>query len=149
MSKFATLSIWLGILAAVDLRWKKIPIWLLAAGGVIVTIMSVFACSQNIKSATELLWGSAPGILLLLMAATTKKAGIADGIVVLLLSLPLDYRECILSFVLSLLSMSIVSLLLLTLNKVKGSSKLPYLPFLWMGYMAQALIGLECLHSVG
>ena len=142
MLKFAILFFWLGILAIVDLRWKKIPIWLLAIGGAIMTMMSVLSYDRNAKSAAELLWGSAPGILLLLMAATTKKAGIADGIVVLLLNLPLDYRECILSFVLSLLSMSIVSLLLLALNKVRGDSKLPYLPFLWMGYIAQALIGL-------
>lgn len=104
-------------------------------------LMSVTVWDENTKNAAELFWGLAPGILLILMAAATKKAGIADGIAVLLLGLPLNYRECILSFVLSLLSMSIVSLLLLTLNKVRGNSKLPYLPFLWTGYMVQALIG--------
>lgn len=107
-----------------------------------MTLMSVFVYDQNTKSAAELLWGLAPGVLLLLMAATTKKAGMADGIVVLLLSLPLGYRECMLSFVFSLLSISIASLLLLALNRVKGNTKLPYLPFLWTGYMVQALIGL-------
>lgn len=103
-----------------------------------MTFMSVYLYAKNIKSATELLWGSAPGILLLLMAAMTKKAGLADGIVLLLLGVPLGYHECILSFVLSLLSMSLVSLALLALNKVRGSSKLPYLPFLWIGYIVQA-----------
>ena len=102
-----------------------------------MTFVSVYSYALSVKSAAELLWGSAPGVLLLLMAAMTKKAGLADGIVLLLLGVLLGYRECILSFILSLLSMSLVSLMLLALNKVRGSSKLPYLPFLWMGYMAQ------------
>lgn len=142
MRKFVTLSIWLGALAVSDLRWKRVPVWLLAAGGIIVTVMSVNRFEQGIEGAAELVWGLMPGVLLLLMAVITNKAGIADGIVLLLLSLSLGYRECIVSFVLSFLIMSIMSLLLLVLHKVKGNSKLPYLPFLLAGYMMQALAGL-------
>lgn len=142
MWKFAILSLWLGILAVLDLRWKRVPVWLLTVGGIIMTFMSVEQYILEIKGIEELVWGLVPGVLLLLMTATTKKAGLADGIVLLLLSLPLDYRECITSFVLSFLLMSFVSLLLLVLHKVKGNSKLPYLPFLLAGYMVQAITGL-------
>ena len=142
MWKFVVLSLWLGIMAVIDLRWKRIPVWLLAVGGMIVTIMSFNQYTQAAKSFAELIWGLVPGALLLLMSVATKKAGIADGIVLLLLSLPLDYRECIVGFVLSLLIMSFVSLLLLVLGKVKGNSKLPYLPFLLAGYMIQVITGL-------
>lgn len=142
MWRFVILSLWLGILSVSDLLWKRVPVWLLAVGGIIMTIMSVDQYACGIKGIAELVWGLVPGVLLLLAAVATKKAGIADGIVLLLLSLPLDYRECIVSFVLSFLIMSFVSLLLLVLNKVKGSSKLPYLPFLLAGYMAQAIVGL-------
>lgn len=142
MWKFIVLSLWLGILAVLDLRWKRVPVWLLAVGGTILTFVSVNWCVLEVKGITELVWGLVPGALLLLMAMTTKKAGIADGIVLLLLSLSLDYRECICSFVLSFLIMSFVSLLLLVLGKVKRNSKLPYLPFLLAGYMVQAIAGL-------
>lgn len=142
MWKFVILSLWLGILAVLDLRWKRIPVWLLAVGGIIMTFVAVDQCAQEIKSTTELFWGLLPGVLLLLMAVATRKAGIADGIVLLLLSMPLDYRECIVSFVLSFLIMSFVSLFLLVLDKVKGNSKLPYLPFLLAGYILQAVTGL-------
>ena len=142
MWKFVILSLWLGIMAVLDLRWKRIPVWLLVVGGMIVTIMSFNEYTQADKSFAELVWGLVPGALLLLMSVATKKAGIADGIVLLLLSLPLDYRECIVGFVLSLLIMSFVSLLLLVLGKVKGNSKLPYLPFLLAGYMIQVITGL-------
>lgn len=142
MWKFVILSLWLGILAVLDLRWKRIPVWLLAVGGIIVTIMSVDQCAREVKSAAELVWGLVPGALLLLMAVATRKAGIADGIVLLIFSLPLDYRKCIVSFVFSFLIMSFVSLCLLVLGKVKGSSKLPYLPFLLAGYMLQVITGL-------
>lgn len=142
MWKFVILSLWLGILAVVDLRWKRIPIWLLTVGGIIVTFVSVNRYIQEIKNTVELVWGLVPGLLLLLMAVATRKAGIADGIVLLLLSIPLNYRECIVSFVLSFLIMSLVSLFLLVLHKVKGNSKLPYLPFLLVGYMLQVITGL-------
>lgn len=142
MWKFVIISLWLGVLAVSDLRWKRVPVWLLAVSGMITTIMSFCLYKWEIKGTTELVWGWVPGALLLLMAVTTKKAGIADGIVLLLLSMSLGYRECIVSFVLSFLFMSFVSLLLLVLGKVKGNSKLPYLPFLLAGYMVQAVAGL-------
>lgn len=107
-----------------------------------MTFMSFNQHAQGGKNAAELVWGLVPGALLLLTAAVTKKAGIADGIVLLLLSLPLGYRECIVSFVLSLMIMSLISLLLLVLGKIKGNSKVPYLPFLLAGYMVQAITGL-------
>lgn len=142
MWKFVVLSLWLGILALSDLRWKRVPVWLLTVGGIIMTFMSFNQHAQGGKNAAELVWGLVPGALLLLTAAVTKKAGIADGIVLLLLSLPLGYRECIVSFVLSLMIMSLISLLLLVLGKIKGNSKVPYLPFLLAGYMVQAITGL-------
>lgn len=107
-----------------------------------MTLMSFNQYAQGAKSDAEVVWGLVPGALLLLMAVVTKKAGVADGIVLLLLSLPLDYRECIVSFVLSFLFMSLVSLLLLVLGKLKGNSKLPYLPFLLAGYIVQMIAGL-------
>lgn len=142
MWKFVILSIWLGILTVSDLRWKRVPVWLLVVSGIIMTIMSFVRYEWEIKGITELFWGWVPGALLLLTALTTKKAGIADGIVLLLLSMSSGYRECIVSFVLSFLFMSFLSLLLLVLGKVKGNSKLPYLPFLLAGYIVQALAGL-------
>lgn len=142
MWKLIILSIWLGILAVSDLRRKRVPVWLLAVSGIIMTIMSFSQCKWEIKGVAELVWGWIPGAFLLLLAVTTKKAGIADGIVLLLLNMSLGYRECFVSFVLSFLFMSFVSLLLLVLGEVKGSSKIPYLPFLLAGYMVQAVAGL-------
>ena len=141
MWKFVVLSFWLGILALTDLRWKRVPIWLLVVGGIFATYMSVYLYTMERKNVTEFLWGLTPGVLLLLMSATTKKAGIADGVVLLCLSLSISYQECIVSFVFSLIAISLASLLLLALHKVRGNSKLPYLPFLLVGYILQTIIG--------
>lgn len=141
MWSFVFLALWLGALSVVDLRWKRVPMWLLAAGGALMTMVSVVGHAEGVRRGPEMIWGLLPGTVLLLVALTTKKAGVADGVVLLLLGLWLDYRECAASFVLSLFIMSLVSLLLLVLHKVKRNSKLPYLPFLWMGCMAQALAG--------
>lgn len=106
-----------------------------------MTAMSVIERIGGVRRGAELILGLLPGMVLLLMTVTAKKAGPADGTVLLLLGLSLDYRDCAASFVLSLFIMSLVSLLLLALHRVKRNSKLPYLPFLWAGYMAQAMIG--------
>ena len=145
MWEFVLLSLWLGVLAMADLRWKRVPIWMLVVGGIFATYMSVYYYALEMKDVTELLWGLIPGILFLLMSVTTKKAGIADGVVLLILSLSIGYRECIISFVFSLIAISILSLFLLALRKVRGNSKLPYLPFLLVGYIFQVIVGSDGL----
>lgn len=139
--KFIFAFFWLGGLAFADLRCKRVPIWLLAIGGIFVTCMSLIEIMTYTSQNAEMVWGLLPGILLLFTAVVSKKAGWADGIVLLLLGALAGGRECAISFVLSLIAISVVSLVLLTLHKVKASSKIPYLPFLWMGYVAQAVIG--------
>ena len=86
--------------------------------------------------------GMLPGIVLLLVAVATKKAGWADGVVLLLLGLLWGARECTVSFALSLFAISIVSLILLALRKVDRNARLPYLPFLCGGYLLQAVMRL-------
>lgn len=139
---FWLLSIWLGILAVVDLRWKKVPVWMLAAGGMLVTIVSFIGHENARLAGMGWLWGLMPGALFLLLWAVTKKAGLADGLVLLVMGLTLDFSECIVSFILSLFVMSAVSLFLLAGHRVRKDTKLPYLPFLWMGYVLQATIRL-------
>lgn len=141
MWSFVIFAIWLGILAAADLRRKSVPVWMLAVGGALVAIMWIFKWGEEMQSVSALLLGLLPGMVFLFISWGTKKAGTADGVVLLLLGLRPDYRECAASFAFGLFMMSIAILLLLVMRKVKRNSKIPYLPFLWMGYMVQALAG--------
>lgn len=136
--KFAVTALWLGILAVADIRRMRVPVWLLAAGGTIVTLMSVLTWQEAEREIPDIFWGFLPGIVLILVAVTTKKAGWADGVVLLLLGFSEGSRACISGLMISLLAISVISLALLCVKKVGRNFKLPYLPFLWIGYLLQA-----------
>ena len=142
MWKFILTALWLLALAGMDIWRKRVPIWLLALGGIFVTVMSFCDAWNGQFEGRGLLWSILPGIVLLAVAILTKKAGWADGVVVLFLGIVTGYRECILSFTLSMLFISAVSLVLLAFKKVRKNTKLPYLPFLCAGYFVQAALGL-------
>ena len=143
MWKFVLTFLWLGVLSVLDFRRKKVPIWLLTVGGILGAAAAVYAYCDGTNSAVEIILGMLPGGLLLFVAAVTKKAGWADGIVLVTMSLLTDFRECVICFVISLFAISVVSLLLLTFRKVRKGTKLPYLPFLWTGYLLQAAMELR------
>ena len=142
MWKLIFIALWLGVLAGIDLRYKKIPVWLLAASGIIVTFVSLYEARKDGIQDLQLLWGVIPGVGLMLIALITKKAGWADGVVLMLLGILVGFGACALSFALSMLMISVVSLVLLVLKRVGKNTYLPYLPFLWIGYLVQATLGL-------
>lgn len=141
MWKLIFIALWLGVLAGIDLRYKKIPVWLLAVSGIIVTFVSIFEARRDGMQDLQLLWGVLPGVGLMIIALISKKAGWADGIVLMLLGVLVGFGACVFSFALSMLMISVVSLVLLVLKRVGKNTQLPYLPFLWIGYLAQAALG--------
>lgn len=142
MRKLILTAIWLGVLAGIDLWRKKIPIWILAASGIYVTCVSVYGIWEKNMEGIPLLWSTLPGMGMMMVAVGTKKAGWADGVVLLLLGVRIGFRECAYSFMFSILSISVLSLVLLAAQRVDKNSKLPYLPFLWLGYLVQTALGI-------
>lgn len=135
MWKFTLTALWLISMSVYDLFEKRVPVWLLAAGGIPAIVTAMYAYMMGAESLGQIFGGMLPGILLLAVAAVTKKAGWADGIVLLIMGLLADLRECMACFMISLMTMSIVSLLLLVLRKVGKNATLPYIPFLCVGYL--------------
>ena len=142
MWKLILTALWLTALGGIDMRRKYVPAWLLACGGIFATLMSVFGFYDGELDGTGLLWSIFPGVVLLAVAILTRMAGWADGIVLLILGILAGFRACIFSFTLSMLIISVVSLILLALRRVRKNTKLPYLPFLCVGYLVQAVLGL-------
>lgn len=76
-----------------------------------------------------------PGIVLLAVSVLTHKAGYADGIVLLFLGIACGAERIVQVFLCSLLLMSGVSILLLLGKKVQKTTALPFLPFLFAGWL--------------
>lgn len=135
MWEFALTALWLIAMSIFDLFEKRVPVWLLAAGGIPAIATAMYTYMKGTGSLSQILFGMLPGVLLLAVAAMTKKAGWADGIVLLIMGLLTGLWECMACFMVSLLAMSAVSLPLLVLRKVGKNATLPYIPFLCAGYL--------------
>ena len=132
---------WLLGLSIFDLRYRKVPVWLVLLGGMIVVGIWVCECMCGESNLVFFFTGMIPGMILLLLAIGTQKAGWVDGIVLMILGSVLGFRQCVLAAMLSLMLISILSTILLTLKKVNKGTTIPYIPFLTIGFMLWELIG--------
>lgn len=119
-------AVWLSAVSIMDIRSRRVPVWLLLFGGIPTLLAELYKGGDGI----HILLGALPGILLLGTAFATKKAGYGDGIVLLFLGMMLGGGKSLLLFGLSLFLISICSLILLALGKAGRNTGIPFLPFL-------------------
>lgn len=133
--------LWMISLSLFDIRYRKVPVWLLLLGGTAAAAAGIYGGMSGENNFAEALWGMMPGAVLLLLAAGTRKAGWADGIVLMLLGSLLGFWQCMVTAMLSLVMISVLSALLLILKKAHKGTRIPYIPFLTMGYVLCVMIG--------
>lgn len=136
--------VYMTVLSIFDLYEKKVPAVMLFVGAVATFMYSAILILSGdfiAESFVSVLLGSVPGLLLSAIAITTKKVGIADGIILTLLGIMTDYRRGILIFGVSMVIMALFSVALLVLKRIKKNSELPYLPFLTIAFCAVCLFG--------
>lgn len=132
-------GMWLLVMSVSDVRHRRIPL-VLAAAGAPLAIWSILAeWGMNGVSWWEIAAGLLPGGLLLL-AAIPGKAGIGDGIVLILLGL-IEWGEGILGiFFGSMVFMSLFVLVMLLLHRADRKSRFPYLPFLCLAWIVGQVV---------
>lgn len=134
--------VYMAVLSFFDIQENKIPIIALLIGAAATfayTMFFLFCTGFVPGDLAKILLGTVPGILLSVMAITTKKAGFADGIVLTLLGMLTDYRRGILVFCLSIVIMALFSTVLLIFHRLEKNSELPYLPFLTIAFFSICL----------
>lgn len=131
------------LLGIYDGRKKEVPIVWLAVGAAAALGYEVYLYASGIctweTGLTELLPSVLPGMLLLFLAGLTKKAGYADGVVILLLGILEGYKRGMVLFCVSMLLIAVFSGVLLLFRKRNGNSRIAYLPFVAAAYMIVAL----------
>lgn len=144
------LGIYLFVIGIWDYLEKKIPFFLLIPGIAAMLVHVIrnvcqgchkgFGCQKGLGSEMLLsillpvILGLLPGMILLLVAWSSKKIGYGDGIMILSLGGFLGYHKVIGILMCSLLIMSVGAIILLLFKKVKKESTLPYFPFLFLGF---------------
>ena len=132
------ISCYLGILALWDVRYRKMPAWSLITGAVLLTGMGVWQCVHGTVFWWALLFGVIPGLAMLIVARCTRMAGYADGVVLAELGLYLGWRNSFLLLCISLMLSAVCCILLLALRRVQRQTQIPFLPFLFAGFMMQS-----------
>lgn len=134
--------IYLAGLAVLDVRNRELSVKILLLGTLVALTCGAYHVVEGLVIWENLLLGAVPGMVLLSLAGITKGAGIGDGIVLLQMNFFLLLDKVIISFGISLLSMGLFSLLILLTKKGSKDTRLPYLPFLWVG-----CLGAICLQG--
>lgn len=136
MWKEALTAVWLIPMSALDIKCRKVPVWMIWIGA--IAAISVMICEgvggqlSGWKTCRALI----PGIILLVIAAATKKAGTADGVILMILGIFMGYEGCVAASLGGLFLISLFSGALLVLRRVKKNTKIPFVPFLAVGWLA-------------
>lgn len=128
--------IWLFSISAMDIRSRNVPVWMLAPGGILAGIR--FMCRQDVMG--DMLMAMFPGIILLVIALVTKKAGYGDGIVMLFLGILSGGGVSLMLAVASLFFTAVFSLIMLGLRKVRKDTRIPFLPFLAAAWLVVTMV---------
>lgn len=134
--------LWLLGLSVYDVRYRRVPVWMILLGGGTAAGSGIFQCVRLESSPVGFLLGMIPGMVLLLLALGTQKVGWADGVVLMFLGSALGFRRCLLAMMCSLVLISVVSVALLILKKANKGTAIPYVPFLTIGLLLCEMIGL-------
>ena len=124
------------ILAAVhDIRSRKIPLFILIVIGVqsaLILITKLILRESPTPILTSFL-GLLPGLALCLTAWFSKKAGLADGIILCAVGLAENYVCSLLILCMGTVLLSVLSIVLLAIKKVNRKTQMPFVPFLAFG----------------
>ena len=139
--KIIVITVWMLILAAWDIKCKKLPLSLLGVGmayGVFGFVLMI--AEKGIISFSALLGAVGAGVLLVALAFLTGMVGYADGVVVIVIGLLADYRHVTAMLCMALLLASVYSAGLLIFKKAKRHTQIPFLPFLLAGWIFALLL---------
>lgn len=130
-------GIYLFILAAIDVRIKKIPIWIVAVGAA-----AAFSIIQPGKSGVLALAGAAVGVVFLIVSKVTNEGlGYGDSLVILVMGIYLGFWELLGVLVVAFLLSSIFAVIYLIRKKLDRRAGFPFIPFLFLAYLIWMCMG--------
>ena len=140
-------AVWLIVMSVVDVRNRQVPLWMLTVQAALAVGILMWEGVNGELSIGGICRALIPGVILVIIALSTKKAGWADGVVLLLFGVQTDYEKCMVAVLMALFLMAALSAVLLVFHKVKKDTRLPFIPFLTMGWFL-GLFLTGSLHAV-
>lgn len=126
-----------GISVKKDIQQRKINIYLIIAGVICALFVRLFIL-QDIKSG---IYGSCIGILILLTAKfTNQSVGYGDAAMIFFVGICLGLQKCLTVCVICLFMMSMGSLILFALKKVRLKTAIPVMPWMFISLILGGLL---------
>lgn len=140
-------GVYIGILLLVgsiyDLRYYSLPVWILVMSGLGGVAGILFALLGEKGSIAEVGLALLPGIGAILLAYVTKEQiGYGDGLLLLSIGGCLGMEQVMTAVTVAMAGACVISILLLVCRKVNRGSRIPFVPFLTLGYIGVVFGGL-------
>lgn len=124
-----------------DLKNKSIPRGYLYLWIFVAIIYATFSLING-KKIISMIIALIPGVISLFLAFVTKEQiGIGDGMIILLAGVFLHVKDVIGMIFVAFIALTLVAMVLLVTHLAGGKSKIPFIPFLFGGYIVCVLSG--------
>ncbi len=116
-----------------DLMKKRIYLWMIGVGAILTVVCLLFTDHSGIPSR---IGGFTVGIVIVILSKITAgRIGMGDGLLLCITGLGLGFWCNLELFGLALFLAAILSILLLILRRVNRKQSIPFVPFLFAGYL--------------
>ena len=131
-------GIYLFVLAFFDIKKKMVPVSLLLSG---LIFIPAFLAEDGFSDVRGNVLGLIPGIIFLLISFVSREQiGRADCILLIILGSCIGIEAVAGIIAFSLILIAICSMVMLTAGRLSRKSTLPYIPFVFLGYLAYIVI---------
>lgn len=134
---------YLSVLSILDIRFRKMPVWLLVVGGIVGIGYQIWRWVKG-DSISIVLIGSGVivGLIFLVISKITGQAlGYGDGIIILILGIYLGFWDLSVVLMVAFFAASVMAMVLIVVKRGKRKRTMPFVPFLCIGYVVFVLMG--------
>ena len=118
-----------------DIKKKTVPKVFLLIWGIVSVIYFVFEIING-QNVLGLLLGVIPGIITLVLSIVTKeKIGLGDGLILICVGCLQTIKDVLCMIIFSFIFLTVVLIFLLAIRRIGRSSRIPFVPFLFLGQL--------------
>ncbi len=135
------LIFYLLICSIVDVKEKKIPVYLLYIGICLSSFYFIFQFYTEERQISDLIISLIPGVSLILICKVSKDAiGMADALIFIITGLILTPYRSLLMMIIAFFLSFLFSCVLIIIKKAKKNARIPFIPFILFSTIIQGYI---------
>lgn len=132
-------GVYLCLLSMIDIWIKRVPVCLLAAGGIAAGVFRVYQSDMPLLITAA---GAAAGVVFLAVSRVTEEGfGYGDSLLILVLGIYLGFWNLLGVLSGAFLLSALFAVLALSLHKFSRSTGYPFIPFLLISYIVWICAG--------